>query len=390
MNAYPHPSEQSPTPGQSLLQFTLADVTPLKDKLLLVTGEDLLSFVDVRKDGAADDMLTAMYGTGLTVWHNENGRGGDEAANLEYEGGLLYGKTLAKELYLRQTGHKLIPDDPDAGRVAELAVKHSYDNIPETCETPWQQENFRELAYTHTHLLSVLNAVLDDHITQQMTSLYERHGLGDGVIDDNERVAFYRGLIDSMIFYNSYARWKDHGLPPESFVEEATALLEDRRRRSELAHDSGIFGEYSLDPGDDIADFVMHLDRPFQGPGQTVLFANGLRPMVGISTEVLRQTGPNTFLFMPEVIDEVPLEDVLASKNLLDICYRIAGWTVVTSGIGSFIEMNTDTTTDLSRHLGNVGLALGAVAGIGSYIYYRWKYPEAFRAPTEPEEPEAR
>jgi hypothetical protein len=373
----PHAEQLPPAEWDSLLNFSVDDIEPLRQRLLGVSGDNLLSFVAVRKEGTSYDMLTTIYGTNLTDWHHENGRGGDAAADLEYEGGLLYGKTLAKGLYFSKTGHSLLPDDPDACRVAEQAVKRSYDEMPAECQTPWEQENFRELAFTGSHLLSVLNAVLDDHITEQMVSLYKEHGMGDGVVDESERVAFYRGLIDSVIFYNSYARWKDRTLGPESFIENAKRLLADRRRCAELAikDTTGVVAEYSLDAGDDIAVFVAHLDRPFKGTEDRYIRTDGQAvPMVAVTSEFLRQTGPNTFVFRPELLFENMLDNTSDLESRMKVLHSVGrrGITsmMVMSGLGTVAQMHT---AEIVRNSGLAASILGAIVGGSSLIYYRYK-----------------
>lgn len=314
MSAPPSHPEQAPSPPQweSLVTYGIGDLVPLQKRLGSITGEDLQSFVDVRKDGASNDMLTVLYGADLTGWHHEQGRHGDEAADLEYEGGLLYGTRLASTIFYRQTGRQLVADDADAYQVALGVVKRSYEVVSSDVALPWHVENAREEIHTGNNFLSLLNASLDDHITAQMMELYQSRGLGDGIVDEMERVAFYRGLIDSMIFCNSYARFRENGMGPESFEEKVRERTEvwERWRPAITAEFGGDYlpGTYSVETADDLASLVNYIQTGgiFEPTFMTV---NARKPdeLMLVLTKTLRQSGPNEFHFAYEVVEGLPV-----------------------------------------------------------------------------------
>ena len=220
------PEQHAPQAWQSLFPLTNADIEPLQHRLSQVTAEDLYSFVDVSKTvNSAADIRTALYGAHLTEWHQTQGRVVDAGAAIEQDGGQLYGTILAETHFYRQTQHKLRADDPGAYLSALGAVHRSYDNpYVWAAKTPYGQEVAREVVHTGGKLLAGLCVTLDTHVCAQMRELYRTKGLGDGNIDDMERVSFYRGLVDGVVFFNTYARWRENGAPPETFTAHAAAL----------------------------------------------------------------------------------------------------------------------------------------------------------------------
>gem|GEM_PF-2831017 len=366
MTIPPQPAESAPTPPtfENIFPILPRDLELIHDRLLQINGLDLKTFVDVRHDGAPNNVLTVVYNAGLTEWHHHAGRSGGESADVLYEGGLLYGATLADTLHQRQMGRRLVPDDPDAYQVALGAVKQSHDYqtfLPYESlfsaadyRSPWDEEYRRERAYTGGGLLSVLNATLDEHLGEQVRDLDMVYGLDKaGFSHDEWRLSFYRGLVDAAIFCNSYARWRENGAPPAFFLKQSNmyddpyTLVTDTYVRTRAFQDHyGTELDGTIMPPDSRAGVIAlaarlgerqllgHVTWTDETSGDTlpVTFAR-----------VLNLVGPNTFGFEYEVNGSIPGEDdvlvnvdpkhLAAAVHLCEFILRMQG----TNGVRSVL-----------------------------------------------------
>ncbi len=174
-------------------------------RVATVNVTDLEMFVELRRAGPADDLLTVLYDARLGDWHESEGRAG---SLLHYRAGELYGYLACKDEYQAAHHEPLIADDPDAYQVAVGTVQTSY--YPGWSHLPaWAMEKTREIDTTGHDVLSILNAAFTDKIHDQIIAISDT----DAEPDEITTTSFYRGMIDAAIFTDVYTCFRNNQIP---------------------------------------------------------------------------------------------------------------------------------------------------------------------------------
>lgn len=383
-----YPLDNAPVDEVSLLRFDPDVLADVQQHLLTLQLPHIRSFVGMRKDGAANDMATTIYGARLTVWHTEAGRNQDEPTKLHYETGLLFGTEVTKrQAYLSGLDPLLTVSSIAAYDVAVKAVKGSYDHPMlaenQTVENPWRVEHIRERLFVDTSSsLSLLNATLDSYITAQLRQLYTEQGMCANHIEESQRVAFLRGMIDGAIFSNSYVRAIYNGSGPEDYTDDVEQLLKQEQSYKWRLYNRlrlrKSLGSFSLSSSADIEELLD--DRSDVGARvqvKTIDKARGLRFLTIMKDA--KQTGPNTFdqywrIEKDQNIAEASVpEDVpdLMRRGLFDI--MITGMNVqsvlaISAGALSFAHVNL---TEINEHLTYENYYFVGAGGGAGYALFR-------------------
>ncbi|HUS26629.1 MAG TPA: hypothetical protein VMY99_04765 [Nevskiaceae bacterium] len=316
----------SPEVWESLFPFDVPDLANIQQRLLRVTTEDLGSFVEVRKHGSPQNILTALYGAQLADWRVKRGDFTSTQARLFFKVGELYGTQMAGDQYYEYTGETLSADDPDAYDVAVATVKSSYDELELSDDLPqWLIEKYREMVHTGSDKLSVLNAVLHDRIQNQFRELY-----GDIDIPTAEALeSFYMGLIDSVLFYNTYARFRK-GLHPQQFevaVAHTPIFDPDVHRlvtQSLNDADPTTIGALELEPTDNIAVLIQNMVPTDEAAQWFAVTANNCRYRIR-AAKVVTQVGANEFRHAYNIMEIHFVEEEPKGRGLVDKVRRYIG-----------------------------------------------------------------
>ena len=290
----------SPQPHwESLFPIPVEQVAQVQQRLLQVTEDDLRGFVDVRREGTADDPMTILYGAGFATWHQVHGDFSSDKATQTYRIGKLYGAQAALDRYVALTGDQLVADDADAYHVARVVVEESYKELPEG--TQWERDYLREKKYTGGNIFAVLNAVLHDRTMEQYAGVYE------GTIPEDEALeSFYTGLVDAAIFINTYASWRDFSRVPLTFplppgLNHEELPQEYHELTQMIQEEEPAVVHLNMEGSDTLSTDIIDSLRP--GAHNTRLGAtwlNGQR--IGfVYAPILKQTGPNDFVFAHEL-----------------------------------------------------------------------------------------
>jgi hypothetical protein len=196
---------QGSSEGRTLFPFEPTELAAIHERLVSLDIGQLEARVTVRADGRPQDPLTTLYNSDLSEWHTEAGRLQSPQERLFHQAGLLYGSQLAGDRYHLLHNEPLRADDPDAHRVALGALRRSYVGLDHDIYEAWGVEKQREMAYTGSDALSIVSASLYDHIASKLP-------YAEGMVDlSNE--AFYRGMVDSVLYYGVYTGFQA-GRPP--------------------------------------------------------------------------------------------------------------------------------------------------------------------------------
>jgi hypothetical protein len=241
---------QELAPGQSVFPYELENADALYGSLLgEVTVNDQRSFVEVRQDGAANDVLTTFYTAGFDRWHTEAGRlpADSPEDKLIYDIAGLYGVRMASDRLYNRTGERMQADDLIAYVVARETVLGGYDLLEVPPEAAaWEREKNRECVNTGSDTLGVTLGFAHDRLVEQYKQLY---GTEPSVPKERIYNALYMGMLDGSVFFNTYMRAKQ-GLGPELFpiarayaaADRDTVLMVDTAMQTPLpGHVSSLF-----------------------------------------------------------------------------------------------------------------------------------------------------
>jgi hypothetical protein len=347
---------------ESLLPFRIAELQSLESRLLSVSTADLQSFVAVRKDGSrADSMLATLYGARLGSWHREAGRLADDTAELFYDAGQLYGIQLCEDRYWADHEAPLPADDADAYAVAKSHVLTTYDNFDLPPDTPrWEREKRRELAFTGSDLLSILNASLYPHTRAQLQELYDM----DEVPSDSA-LAFYTGLLDAVIFTDAYLRFRKSLAPqvfPVALSYASPAGAAETHLTVDVDQSAGdVFGTTAFEVGKGAGQVAVgdYADGYNNGAEILEVTLGGQRYQMEV-VPIQVQTGPGSFSLGYDVISARPIEVIASPRGAL----RIGGLAVAGAVGANVLNLALQAAEGAGTSSENATV-LGTIIGLG-------------------------
>jgi hypothetical protein len=399
MTQPPIPFEQPPvaaaeavsSPEVSIVPFSAGDLHTLYGAL---TNPPDLRFqvgtVELRRDGRSTDMLTTLYRAGLENWHVAEGRMPADSPDdlLVYRIAQLYGLRLASDRHYALTKQRLQPTNPGAIEAAVAAVQESYDvgPMPEPVKPwelkPWEREKWREIFHTDSAFISVALGFAYGQLMEHYQSLFA----GEPQVPDSRIYnALHMGMLDSVIFFNTYLR-AINGLPKQIF--EGMKVYEPAPEAYPWTDEAAI-GQVVFDP--------FERAQPLRlGPGERIedFFArHEVRRMDIIEGKAvilsgrLIQVGPDEFRRVYEIeeavdvdlLGESPDSFVLNSIKLAAGAGFIGSMSGAVAGgilaeVANSGEATADQIFDGMAHGNYAGLALGLLAA-GVVVARRLKRP---------------
>lgn len=292
--AYAGGPEFDSSQPESIFPLVPSEVVSALGAMQVNSNEMIQLITAARAEGRADDIYVGLASSDLAAWHEGMGDFSLGAGYL-YRAGLLYGTMLAGRVSYYQTltdEPKL--DNPVAFANALAYLHDSYRGLDDSDDMKrsnnnWRRQKQREVRYTGSDVLTIANAGLNDRVL----GLLEQANL-----EQSDQQAFHVGLVDSVIFFDAYARFRAGKEPvlPSDHVEYLPAFdpVKHRRDPRNILSDAARFEFESID---EITHNIEQLRK--LSVVTDFLMTDNLKELGGHA--VMVQFGPNAFTEMFEV-----------------------------------------------------------------------------------------
>lgn len=366
--------EQDPSVVVSVFPFGLEDVTEMHRVLADPPQLSMQrGIVELREKGRAGDMLTTLYAARFDAWHIDNGRMPADSPEdvTAYKVAQLYGLRMASDRYHRLTDERVRADSPEAYDAACAAVFNSYAVRPAPHPlNDWEIETWRESVHGEDSLLSATLGFTYDKLIEHYGQLFDERM---SIPEDRIYNALYRGMLDSVIFFNTYLRAKQ-GLSVELFpgleyqrIADTHSELQPGQQDYFLPEGHDVTHQMSLLPGETPGEFLIRVGWF----AETVVSVGG-RVFKGQRMAV--QAGPNLYRVVYRVERMPDQEDTYEPGDFeRSDLQRAIGLGAVASSVGfaaggvvnSLMRgFNVENFMDGAAPSSVAGLILGAAGGV--------------------------